>query len=141
MMKSAILISSVMISAGLLTACGGGNQASPSSAPTSTAGPSSTPAVPSPSAPSSNVAAPAGSQIVISDFAYTVPTLVRPGQQVTVVNNDSANHTVTSDAGNLFDVRVSGGGGFATFIAPADPGTYPFHCKYHSGMHGSLTVQ
>ena len=118
MMKSAILISSVMISAGLLTACGGGNQASPSSAPASPGGPSSITAVPSTSAPSSNVAAPAGSQIVISDFAYTVPASVSPGQPVTVVNNDSANHTVPSDAGNLFDVRVSGSGGFTTFIAP-----------------------
>jgi plastocyanin len=139
-MKSAILISSVMISAGLLTACGGGNQPSPSSAPASTGGQSSITAMPSTSAPSSNVA-PSGSQIVISNFAYTVPASVSPGQQVTVVNNDSPNHTVTSDAGNLFDVRVSGGGGFTTFIAPADPGTYPFHCKYHSDMHGSLTVQ
>ena len=99
------------------------------------------PAMPSTSASSSNVAAPAGSQIVISNFAYTVPPSVSPGQQITVVNNDSANHTVTSDAGNLFDVRVSGSGGFTTFVAPADPGMYPFHCKYHSDMHGSLTVQ
>jgi plastocyanin len=141
MMKTGILISSVMISVSLLGACGGGNQASPSSAPESRTGPSSVPAAPSPSTSSSNVAAPAGSQIVISDFTYTVPASVRPGQQVTVVNNDSANHTVTSDAGNLFDVRVSGGGGITTFDAPADPGTYPFHCKYHADMHGSLTVQ
>jgi plastocyanin len=97
--------------------------------------------MPSTSAPSSDNAAPAGSQIVISDFAYSVPASVKPGQQVTVVNNDSANHTVTSDADNLFDVRVSGGGGFTTFVAPTDPGVYPFHCKYHSDMHGSLTVQ
>lgn len=86
-------------------------------------------------------AVPAGSEIVISDFAYTVPASVSPGQQITIVNKDSANHTVTADANNLFDIRVSGGGGMETFTAPTTPGTYPFHCKYHANMHGSLTVQ
>ncbi|MBV8929739.1 MAG: cupredoxin domain-containing protein, partial [Mycobacteriaceae bacterium] len=75
------------------------------------------------------------------NFGYTVPPSVRPGEVVTVINNDGPNHTVTSDADNLFDVRVSGGGGFATLTAPSAPGTYPFHCKYHADMHGTLTVQ
>ncbi|HZA10217.1 cupredoxin domain-containing protein [Mycobacterium sp.] len=83
---------------------------------------------------------PAGAEIVISGNSYTVPPTVQPGQQVTVVNNDEANHTVTSDDNTAFDVRISGGGGFQTLIAPTAPGTYPFHCKYHSNMHGTLTV-
>ena len=29
----------------------------------------------------------------------------------------------------------------ATFIAPAQPGSYPFHCEKHASMHGMLTVQ
>ena len=74
-------------------------------------------------------------------MAYTVPTSVRPGQQLTIVNNDDPNHTVTADQNNLFDIRVSGGGGVEPFTAPMAPGTYPFHCKYHATMHGSLTVQ
>ena len=49
--------------------------------------------------------------------------------------------TVTADANNVFDVRVSGGGGIATFTAPTTPGTYPFHCKYHANMQGTLTVR
>ena len=137
----AMVISSVLISAGLLTACGGGNQSSSSSAPASTGGQSSITHVPSPSAPSSTTAQTAGAGIVISDFAYTVPVSVSPGQQVTIVNKDSANHTVTADANNVFDIRVSGGGGTETFTAPTAPGTYAFHCKYHPNMHGSLTVQ
>ncbi|WP_349254685.1 cupredoxin domain-containing protein [Mycobacterium sp.] len=26
-------------------------------------------------------------------------------------------------------------------MAPTTPGTYPFHCRYHANMHGSLIVQ
>jgi plastocyanin len=137
----AMLISSVLLSAGVLTACGGGNQSSTSSAPAGTAGQSSITQTPSTSASSPTAAQTTGADIVISDFAYTVPVSVSPGQQVTIVNKDSANHTVTADANNVFDIRVSGGGGTETFTAPMAPGTYAFHCKYHSNMHGSLTVQ
>jgi len=92
-----------------------------------------------PSSPSASQTA--GSEIVISNMSYTVPPSVSPGQQLTIVNNDSANHTVTADENNLFDVRVSGGGGSSSFTAPTTPGTYPFHCKYHANMHGVLTVK
>ncbi|MEO3758047.1 cupredoxin domain-containing protein [Mycobacterium sp. B14F4] len=91
--------------------------------------------------PSTPQAQPTESQIVISNMAYTVPTSVRPGEQVTIVNEGGPNHTVTADENNLFDVRVSGGGGINSFTAPMTPGTYPFHCKYHADMHGTLTVQ
>jgi plastocyanin len=94
---------------------------------------------PAPSSSSASQAA--GSDIVISNMSYTVPPSVSPGQQVTIVNNDSANHTVTADENNLFDIRVSGGGGRASFTAPPTPGSYPFHCKYHANMHGVLTVK
>ena len=78
----------------------------------------------------------------ISGFAYTVPGSLSPGQQVTVVNKDSVEHTVyaTADANNAFDVEVTGGAS-ATFTVPDTPGTYAFHCTYHPKMHGSLTVQ
>lgn len=123
----------VLLSAGLLAACGGSNVSESSSAqPTSGGEQSSTTEAPP---------VPAGSAIVIANFAYTVPPSVRPGQQLTIVNNDEPNHTVTADENNLFDVRVSGGGGIEPFTAPTTPGTYAFHCKYHSNMHGTLTVQ
>lgn len=128
--RTAIVISALVVSAGLLSGCG----SSTTSQPSTEAGASSTP---SSSAPST---AAAGPELVIADMRFTVPPSVRAGQQVTIVNNDSANHTVTADEGNLFDVRVSGGGGRESFTAPATPGSYPFHCKYHAGMHGVLTV-
>jgi plastocyanin len=136
----AVLISSVVASAGVLTACGGANQSPSPSVPDNTAAQSSATAMPS-TTPSSPAAQPAGSEIVISNFVYSVPASVSPGQQLTIVNNDSANHTVTSDANNVFDTVISGGGGTEPFTAPTTPGTYAFHCKYHANMHGSLVVQ
>ena len=124
-----MLMSSSLLTAALLTACGG-TQPSPQSAAPLTSAPSS---------PSASQAA--GSEIVISNMSYTVPPSVSPGQQLTIVNNDSANHTVTADENNLFDIRVSGGGGSAPFTAPTTPGSYPFHCKYHANMHGVLIVK
>ena len=125
----ALLSSSLVLSAAMLTACAGTTEPT-----TQSAGPSTSTL----SSPNTPVAA--GPEIVISNMSYTVPPSVSPGQQVTVVNNDSSNHTVTADANNLFDIRVSGGGGKESFTAPTAPGTYPFHCKYHANMHGVLTV-
>ena len=125
----AILISFLAFSAAVLTACGGSNQSSPST--------SERPAM---SAPRSTAAQPKA-DIVISNFGYSVPASVRPGQTLTVVNNDETAHSLTADANNAFDIRISGSGGTATLTAPNAPGTYPFHCKYHAGMTGTLTVQ
>lgn len=79
--------------------------------------------------------------IVISNYGYAVRGPVKAGQQVTVVNDDQANHSLASNSNDAFDVRVSGGGGIATLTAPMTPGTYEFHCKYHANMHGALIVQ
>lgn len=79
--------------------------------------------------------------ITIKDFAYGNPITVSPGATVTVTNQDSADHTVTADQGPAFEAKVKGGGGAATFTAPAQPGTYAFHCAYHPNMHGTLTVK
>lgn len=130
--RTAILMSSSLLAAAMLSGCGGGTESSPQSV---------APLTSSTSAPiSSSVTPAAGSEIVISNMSYTVPPSVKPGQQLTIVNNDSANHTVTANENNLFDVRISGGGGRETLTAPTTPGTYPFHCKYHANMQGVLTV-
>lgn len=78
--------------------------------------------------------------ITIKDFGYTVPSSVEPGAKITVKDADSTSHTVTSDDGNAFDAEVPGGGS-VTFTAPTKPGSYPFHCTYHSNMHGVLVVK
>jgi plastocyanin len=106
-------------------------------------GTTSTPAPAAPSSPSPTAAAPAaaaGPTISIADFKFTSPVSVAPGATVTVTNSDGAEHTVTADSGNAFNVEV-GDKGTATFTAPSQPGTYAYHCTYHPMMHGQLIVQ
>ena len=83
----------------------------------------------------------AAATITIKDFAYGDPLTVAPGAAVTVTNMDTAAHTVTADEGSAFDAQVKGSGGTATFTAPTKPGSYPYHCTYHPGMHGTLVVK
>ena len=103
--------------------------------PGSTSAPASTSTSAAPSSPAPAAAA----TITIDSFKFTDVT-VPPGAQVTVVNNDSAEHTVTSDVAGTFNVEVEGKRQ-VTFTAPTQPGMYPFHCTYHPSMHGTLTVQ
>jgi plastocyanin len=81
----------------------------------------------------------AGTTITIKSYDFGQPLMVKPGQTINVVNDDSVPHTVTADAGGGFNARV-GGNGKGTFTAPATAGTYAFHCSIHPDMHGSLVV-
>lgn len=76
--------------------------------------------------------------IMINNFTFAGPGMVKPGAKVMVMNDDSEAHTVTSDSGR-FDVKIDPGKS-ATFTAPRTPGTYPYHCNFHSQMHGTLKV-
>ena len=101
----AMLIVSFALSAFVLTACGGSQQYSSSYAPPSNGAQSSMSDMAPMPAPGSTVVKSAASDIVISGFAYTVPGSLSPGQQVTVVNKDSVEHTVTADANNALTSR------------------------------------
>jgi len=78
--------------------------------------------------------------IMIQNFAYQPPTSVSPGARVEVMNRDGEAHTVTSDSNGDFDVTVPPSA-TVTFTAPTTPGSYDFHCSYHSNMHGVLVVK
>jgi Cupredoxin-like domain len=82
-----------------------------------------------------------GRQITIEGLDYGSPLTVAPGTQIIVANADDTTHTVTSDTPGLFDAHVDGQIRHATFQAPNPPGVYPFHCKQHPAMHGTLIVQ
>jgi plastocyanin len=77
--------------------------------------------------------------VTIKDLTFTTAP-VKTGSTVTVQNNDTVMHTVTSDDGTSFDVSIDAGKS-ATFTAPGTAGSFKFHCKIHSQMHGTLTVQ
>ena len=102
---------------------------------------------------SSDPAAPASGGIIISASAYSGSLTVKPGQRVTVTNEDPTRHTLTDQttlagqtpAGQgteLFNTgTIPASGDTEWFTAPATPGTYPFGCRFHSAMLGILTVQ
>ena len=79
--------------------------------------------------------------ITINNFMYSVPASVAPGAKVTVKNQDSQNHTITSTMHGAFDVKIDADGGTATFTAPTRPGSYPFGCTFHANMMGTLVVR
>jgi plastocyanin len=82
----------------------------------------------------------AGSTITIQDFAFAGAATVAAGSTVTVINDDPETHSVTADGAGGFDVTVAPGES-KTFEAPSDSGSYPFHCMFHSDMHGTLRVR
>jgi plastocyanin len=47
---------------------------------------------------------------------------------------------VTSKTAGQFDTEVDAKEQ-KTFTAPTQPGEYPFYCKYHSNMKGTLVVK
>jgi plastocyanin len=78
--------------------------------------------------------------ITIDAYHYAVSGSARPGAAVRVINRDDVAHTVTAVSGHAFDDRAPGDS-MTRFTAPRRAGEYPFYCRYHANMHGSLTVR
>lgn len=128
MKKIGTFLAATALIAALVTGCGGaGNSGSSTAAASGTSSEDSPPAV-------------AGPTITIANMAFGQPLAVAPGTQINIVNNDSVEHSVTSDTAGVFSQDVDGHEN-KTMTAPSQPGTYPFHCKYHPNMKGTLTVQ
>jgi plastocyanin len=122
-----------------LSACGssgGSSSSSKSSSASKTSTPSSSPA---PSSSSGGSSSSKMAMITIKDFKYSGAKTVAAGSKVMIMNNDAEAHTVTADSGSAFDVTVAPGK-TATLTAPSKPGSYAYHCTFHSGMHGMLKV-
>lgn len=83
---------------------------------------------------------PAGAAtITIADMKFGEPVTVPAGAQITIKNDDSAEHSVTSQTAGQFDVHVEGNQQ-GTLTAPTEPGEYAFYCVYHPSMKGTLIV-
>jgi len=91
------------------------------------------------SSESTTVAATAN--ITISSFAYSGDLTVKAGATVTVTNKDTVPHTLTDKATMKFDTGTISPNASGTFRAPTTPGSYPFGCRFHSEMKGTLIVQ
>jgi len=83
-----------------------------------------------------------GVVITIEDFSFSPKTVtVSPGEVVTVVNNDIAGHSVTSDASGAFDTNIISSGNTVTFTAPQEVGDHGYHCTPHPNMKGTIVVK
>jgi len=121
--------------------------ASPTSGtpPDSTGAPSTTPAAASGTA----ISIPAGASTQGNPSYAPDSITVSKGDVITVTNEDSVPHTVTSGAGpqdpnsaKLFDtsiVMAAESGEVDT--ASLEPGEYQFYCTVHPFMKGLITVQ
>jgi plastocyanin len=79
--------------------------------------------------------------VTIENFTFTADP-VQADTTVTVANDDTTTHSVVSDDLDLFitDADLAPGTS-GEFLAPAEPGVYPFHCGIHSTMKGTLVVE
>jgi plastocyanin len=136
MKKWALFCAAVCLVLATATACG----KSDNSAQQRDTGTATMTASPTASEGQATAPAPAAATITIASMSFGQPVTVPPGAQVTIKNEDSAEHSVTSDTAGKFDVEVDGKEQ-ATLTAPGEPGEYAFHCKYHPSMHGTLIVK
>ncbi|MBI4187808.1 MAG: cupredoxin domain-containing protein [Chloroflexi bacterium] len=123
--------------AGTITVTGSGNSLLPIQtvpiAPSQVALPSKQTPVQSPAA------VPAGIDIKVGDNVYTPAQLpLVTGGTVTWTNTGNFPHTVTSDTG-LFDSGMLKPGQSFSFSFQS-PGSYAYHCVYHSGQAGAILV-
>ncbi len=78
--------------------------------------------------------------MVASDLAFNPGELtVAVGETITFTNNDGFAHTFTADNGEFDSDNVDSGGTFE--YTPEAAGEIPFHCKIHSSMTGTITVE
>ncbi len=77
--------------------------------------------------------------VTIKDFTFGPADIqARVGDTVTFTNNDSPPHTATLDDGSCTTGTISPGSADGLMFTAA--GTYPFHCKIHTNMKGTITV-
>jgi FtsP/CotA-like multicopper oxidase with cupredoxin domain len=79
-----------------------------------------------------------------ADYSPRRSTISQDGT-LTVVNEDTAPHTITSDAEDadglpLFDVSVPAGATRTLTVEGVAAGSYGFYCRLHPSMRGTLVV-
>lgn len=127
----------------VLAACsGGGATAAPTSAPS--AAPSVEASAPAASEPAAGGACTPSTEagdveVSIEGFQFSPASIeASTGQTINFTNADSAPHSATLDDGSCTTPNLGGGeSGGLTFSAA---GTYPFHCRVHPDMKGTITI-
>ncbi|MGZ5390813.1 MAG: cupredoxin domain-containing protein [Mycobacterium sp.] len=137
-MKKFLLLGVTVCLAAAVAACGSESSYNTSEGDTGTAT-----ATASPETTSETPGSPAeasGPTITMANMSFGDPITVAPGAKITLKNDDSAEHSVTSQTEGKFDLHVDGGEQ-GTLTAPAEPGEYAFYCVYHPSMKGTLIVK
>ena len=103
------------------------------------AAPTSSSAAMAPAA-AAGAATDSGSEVKIDNFAFTPNALtVKPGTQVTWTNRDDIPHTVDSTQGKFKSAALDTDQKFQFRFT--DPGEYPYFCRIHPKMTGSVVVK
>ena len=87
-----------------------------------------------PAAPASGTAA----NVSIKNFSFSPAILTAKVGTLTVMNNDTTDHTMT-DSGGAFDTGHIAPGTTRS-ITVTKAGTYSYHCNIHSSMKGTIQV-
>ncbi len=112
---------------------------SPTSTPTTTD--TSTPDGPGTGGGGGNGSVDVPDPVTVEITGMTIPPIkAEPGAKITVVNNDTADHTVTH-VGTRFDTGTIPPGETGTFKAPKRIRDYKVVCLLHEGMTGTLKVR
>jgi plastocyanin len=127
----------------LVGSCAGGTAPPPSATASVTAPAAPVPQAATPTAAASPpvpaVSATEGS-VTVQNFAFQPPQLtIAVGTTVTWTNHDTANHQIALDDGSF--TGQSFGQGAITTHAFAAAGSFPYHCKIHPSMKGTIVVQ
>jgi plastocyanin len=137
MKRFGLFCAALCLVAAFATACGGSSNTTEereTGTATMTASPTGT------AEATNGPAAASAATITIANMSFGEAITVPPGATITIKNDDSAEHSVTSDTAGKFDVEVEGKEQ-GTLTAPTEPGEYAFHCTYHPSMHGTLIVK
>jgi plastocyanin len=79
------------------------------------------------------------SSISIVDFAFSGGSItVEVGSTVTWTNDGSATHTVSADGAEFDSGDLAPGDSYS--VTFDTPGTYGYHCNFHSEMTGTIVV-
>jgi plastocyanin len=109
----------------LLYSCGGGKSATNNTNPTGGG---------SPGNPVATASA------TIQNFAFSPAKIyLKPGGTISWTNKDATPHTVT-DNGNAFDSGSMAVDEVYTHTFPTTPGTYTYHCTFHSMMANAQVI-
>ncbi|HEV8489114.1 MAG TPA: cupredoxin domain-containing protein [Candidatus Limnocylindrales bacterium] len=120
-------------------------------APATTASPASQPAASQPATSAGPTSAPATActpatepvanpvAVTIADLTYSPdPVQAKVGGAIEWHNEDGVTHTATLDDLDCdTDQITSGQTGVLVF---SEAGTYAYHCRIHSSMHGTITI-